>query len=130
MNDPLKSLIADAKQIDRERLADCLHGVVAVDSEGGDLLLLPGFVALKSARFKLLVYLLGGKAAVLLGKRDQEAAGPTEISRKTGIAMGTVGRTLRELAAERLVAPDKEGKYVVPSHQLATVQMLLKGEAM
>ena len=125
MNDPLESLLVDAVQVDRAKLAECLRGVVGLDNTTGVPVLLPDFVRLPSAKLKALAYMAGIKAAALLGKADDEYVRQSELSEALGIASGTIGRTMRELASERIVVQDDRRRYAVPSHQLSRVQEML-----
>lgn len=125
MNDPLDGLIVDAREVDRERLASCLAGRVAVDGETGQLVLLEGFQNLQQAKLQILLYLLGRKAARLLDRIDTEAVPRKEVAEATGIPVGTVGRVVRELADDRLVSQDANKRYFVPSHQLSRIQRIL-----
>lgn len=125
MTDPLDSVVVDAQEVDRTRLAALLRGRIGVDGGSGEIVVLDGFENLNNSRAKILAYLLGRKAASLLGKTDQEGTGPSAISEALGIPKGTAGRILRELAAARLVVQDDQRKYRVPSHQLGTAEGVL-----
>lgn len=129
MNDPLSSLVVNRQEVDRTRLAAALKDRIGVDSKSGEVVLLNGFADLGSAKTKVLAYLLGKKAAALLGRVDEEGAGPTAISEELGIPIGTVGRVLRELASDRIAAQDDQRRYLVPSHQLTTAERMLNSES-
>jgi hypothetical protein len=115
--DPLEGLLLDADEVDRTQLAEALAGTLGVDSSTGRLVLKPGFNELDAAR-KILAYLLGGKAAVLLGKLESEAVSPALLSKETGMPRGTVNPKLSQLHEQRLVSKTKAGSYYVAPHQL------------
>lgn len=115
--DPLSELLLDAAEIDRARLARTLHDILGIDTESGRVVLKPGFNQL-SARNKMLAYLLGRKAAMLLGKADTEATAPKDITLETGIPSGTVNPKLSELRKDHLVSQTESSEYYVAPHQL------------
>jgi len=118
--DPLKSLIVDAKEVDRSLLASCLRGKTGVDAETGEVHLLSGFHSL-NARQKVLTVLLGRKAAFLLGLSDSEYLAAKDVIRESGLPDGTVYPTLKRLKDERIASQDHESRYYVPSTQLHVV---------
>ena len=115
--DPLADLLLNAAEVDRARLSSALSDILGVDTESGRVVIKPGFSRL-SARNKLLAYLLGRKAAVLLGKADIEAVAPKDIQQETGMPTGTVNPKLRELLQDRLVSSTKSSEYYVAPPQL------------
>lgn len=116
--DPLLDLVIDAVEVDRQRIAIALRGVIAID-KSGSVLPAQGYRAL-NARQKILAYLLGRKVAVLLELADQEAIGPKELAASSGLAEGTVRPTVRELHGERLVSQDVDSRYYLSPHQVGT----------
>ena len=116
-DDPLADLLLDASQVDRARLASALQGILGVDTETGRVVFKPGYGRL-TTRHRVLAYLLGRKAAVLLGKAEEEAATPKEICIDTGMPSGTVNPKLRELGRARLVSQTDVSEYYVAAHQL------------
>lgn len=115
--DPLRSLLLDADEVDKARLAQGLQGILGVDSNDGRLVLRPGFNDL-DATGKVLAYLLGALAARLLTLRASESVAPTEIQRETGLPKGTVNPKLSELFKARKVSKTKAGSYFVVPHQV------------
>lgn len=124
--DPLAGLLLDAAEVDRARLSGVLADVLGIDAKSGRLVLKPGFSRL-TARAKVLAYLLGRKAAVLLGKAETEAAAPKDISREAGMPSGTVNPKLRGLLEDRLVSSTESSEYyVAPAQVLAAISELEK----
>jgi len=115
--DPLEDLLLNAAEVDRARLSSALVDVLGIDTESGRVVLKPGFGGL-NARNKLLAYLLGRKAAVLLGKMDVEAASPKDVQQETGMPTGTVNPKLRELLHDRLVSSTETSEYYIAPPQL------------
>lgn len=125
--DPLADLLLDAAEVDRARLSSALSDILGIDTESGRVVIKPGFSRL-SARNKLLAYLLGRKAAVLLGKVDVEAVPPKDIQRETSMPRGTVHPKLRELLQDRLVSSTESSEYyVAPPQFLQAIMELEKG---
>lgn len=117
-NDPLASLVVDAVELDRQRIAEALSGVVYLD-RAGRIVPADGFPALPNAE-KLLAVLLGRKAAVLLELADVEAAAPSVLVSETGLPDGSVRPTLRRLYDNRLVSQDVDNAYYLSPHQVGT----------
>lgn len=117
MTNPLERLLVDADEVNLELLASGLQPYVAIDIKSGDLHFRPDYSMLHAKR-KVLVCLLGQKAAALLGKSDGEVLTPKAIEVSTGLPGGTVRGKLLELKNERLITPDGPGKYRVAPHQI------------
>lgn len=116
--DPLLGLVIDAVEVDRQRIAAALRGVIAID-RSGSVLPAHGYRSL-NARQKILAFLLGRKVAVLLELADQEAIGPKELAASSGLAEGTVYPTVRKFHGERLVSQDVDSRYYLSPHQVGT----------
>lgn len=125
----LKDLIVDGGQVDESVLADVLMAYVRFDRESATVRFLPEWNA-RSARLKVLIYLLGRKAAALAIGKDgyEETQGPGQISEGTGIDGNTVRPTLSGLLKDGLVAKDARKRYFVPGHVLTAVRDLLARE--
>lgn len=125
--DPLEQLLLDEAEVDRTRLAQALSGILGVDSGTGRLVLKPGFNSL-TARLKVLAFLLGAKAAHLLGRTDTEAMTVKEVVDQSGMPRGTASVKLGELVADRVVSQTgPRGAYYVASPQvLAALSELQK----
>lgn len=117
-DDPLLELVVDAVEVDRQRIAAALRGVVAIDKSGA-VIPAQGYQALNSQQ-KILAYLLGRKVAVLLELAEKEAIGPKDIAASTGLAEGTVYPTVRKLHGERLASQDVDSRYYLSPHQVGT----------
>lgn len=116
--DPLLELVVDAVEVDRQRIASALRGVIAID-KGGAVIPAQGFRTLNSQQ-KILAYLLGRKVAALLELAEQEAIGPKDIAARTGLAEGTVYPTVRKLHGNRLASQDVDRRYYLSPHQVGT----------
>jgi len=127
MTDPLDRLLVTSDQVSREMLAEVLENRIAIDPGTGAVIPLQGWHML-TARQRILLFLLGTKAALLKGILGAEGAGPTAIAAATGVPKGTVGRILRELAAERLLAQMAGGAYYVPVYAAQQVKDVVLGE--
>jgi hypothetical protein len=121
--DPLRSLVIDADELDRARIAEVLRGILKIDKSGR---VLPdrGFRNL-DARQKVLAFLLGRKVAVLLELTDTETIGPKDLATQSGVATGTVRPAVRKLAEARLVSQDADSSYFLGPHQVSTAIDLL-----
>ena len=112
MSDPLERLVRSEEDLlNRELLARALDGLAYVDKDRAKVLLTPDGAA-RSAREKLIIYLLGKKALRAVGSEIKEETGPKEIEKATGMPGGTVRPRLRQLAKEGIVAKREEGYYV------------------
>jgi hypothetical protein len=116
--DPLEALLLDGDEVNRALLAESLSGLVAVDKKTGDLVLRSDYNSLDT-RGKLLAYLLGVKAALLLGLAEDGTASPKEIVARTGMPKGTVNPKLTQLYGERSVSKTSAGAYFIAPHQIA-----------
>ena len=85
--DPLLALVIDAAEVDRQRIAEALTGVLSIDKGGRVIPSLP-FNSLNSSQ-KILAFLLGRKVASLLKLSDGEAVSPQEIAQDSGMPRGT-----------------------------------------
>ena len=117
-NDPLRRLLVDAAEVDRQAIAEVLEGRVSIDAGSGRLVLMPGYAPL-DARRKILLVLLSRKAACLLGVADSEALTNGQLIEQTGVAPGTVAPGLKSLRELRLVGQEANRAYYVPNAQLA-----------
>ncbi|MDQ4125687.1 MAG: helix-turn-helix domain-containing protein [Actinomycetota bacterium] len=116
----------DAAAVDRAAIAESLSGYIAIDDKSHDVVTQPSFKSLSQPQ-QLVAYLLGVKAAALLGLQDQEGRSPSEVAKNTGVAPGTVRRILPDLAKKRLVSQDAGGRYFVAHHQVSTAIATIAG---
>lgn len=113
-DDPLKQLIVDAEELDREKLTSLILGNLGI-SKNGDVIILPGFPEL-TTKSKILSFLLAKKAAKVMALSTDDSASIKEVSQRTGLPEGTVGRELSELKQMRLVS--SEQGYLVPDYAI------------
>lgn len=113
-NDPLKQLIVDTEELDKEKLTSLILGNLGI-SKNGDVVILPGFSDL-TTKSKILSFLLAKKAAKVMSLSTDDSASIKEVSQKTGLPIGTVGRELSELKQKRLVS--SEQGYLVPDYAI------------
>lgn len=118
-NNPLQRLIVDAEALDKEKLASLITGNLGI-SQAGDVIILPGFNSL-TTKSKILSILLAKKAAKVMGLIDTETTGSKEITQKTGLPEGTVGRELAELKNARLIG--NEGGYFIPDYAIHQISI-------
>lgn len=123
--DPLLELVVDAVEVDRQRIADALRNVIAID-KGGQVLPARRFGSL-SAAGKVVAFLLGRKVAVLVDLAEDEAIGPTQLAQLTGMAEGTVFPTVRRLGGDRLISQDADSAYFIASHQVGNAIEMISG---
>ena len=126
-DDPLRSLLVDAAEVDRQAIAEVLAGRVAIDGKTGRTVLAPGYATLDSAR-KVLTILVARKAAHLLDLIESEATSNTEIVRLSGLPPGTAAPNLKRFRELHLVGQDDKKAYYVPNAQLREViDYIVKG---
>ncbi|MDP3988148.1 MAG: hypothetical protein Q8P80_03315 [Candidatus Levybacteria bacterium] len=113
-DDPLRQLIVDSEELDKEKLASLILGNLGI-SKNGDAVILPGFTEL-TTKSKILSFLLAKKAAKVMSLSTDDSASMKEVSQKTGLPEGTVGRELSELKQIRLVS--SEQGYFVPDYAI------------
>lgn len=107
----LKELVVNEADIAEEDLADALRPYLRFTSTGG---LLPeaAFFELTTEQ-RVLCVLLAVQALRMLGMRDDDEVGPTDIVELSGMAAGSVRPKLSALRKARL-ATAKAGKYRIP----------------
>lgn len=111
-DDPLKQLIVDTDELDKEKLTSLILGNLGV-SKNGEVIILPGFSSL-TTKSKILSFLLAKKAAKVMSLSKDESATIKEVSQRTGIPEGTVGRELSELRQQRFIS--SEQGYFIPDY--------------
>lgn len=118
-NSPLQKLIVDAEALDKEKLASLITGNLGI-SQAGEVIILAGFNSL-STKSKILSLLLARKAAKVMGLAEREEANTKDITQKTGLPDGTVGRELSELKTARLIT--YENGYFVPDYAIHQISI-------
>lgn len=118
--DPLRDLLVDATEVNRQAIVQVLKGRVSIDSATGRPVLMPGYAEL-DARRKVLVILLATKAAHLLELAESEFLTAAQVIEESGLPGGTAHPSLKSLRELRLVGQDGSKAYHVPNPQLNNV---------
>ncbi|QKY18639.1 hypothetical protein [Halorubrum sp. CBA1229] len=113
----LEKLYVDQEDVNRKRILETLQGVVAIDSETGEMVPMAGFKNL-SSRKKFVTYLLYRRAAKILGEISEEELG-AESKEIAAIVNGNAS-TIRAYASDMdYVETDKKnGGYFIPSQYI------------
>lgn len=114
--DPLERLVVDKEEIDRERLADAIDGLLSVDGETGDLVPRPGYHDLDN-KSKFVARLLARRAAATLGIIEESTMGASsgEFSER----MEPSESTIQNYGGLDFVEnDDAHGGYYIPSHSI------------
>lgn len=119
MEDPLKQLLVDTKTLDKEKLANLILGNLGI-SEGGEIVILPGFSEL-TTKSKILSFMLAKKAAKIMSLTTNDSTTIKEVSQRTGLPEGTLGRELSELKQLRFVL--NEGGYFIPDYAVHLISI-------
>lgn len=116
---PLKKLIVDVEELDKEKLTSLIQGYLGI-SKKGEIVILSDFNEL-TTKSKIITLLLARKASKAMSLHPEDSTTPKEIVQMTGLPKGTVGRELFELKQLRLV--DKNEGYFVPDHAVHTISI-------
>jgi hypothetical protein len=119
-NDPLRQLLVDAAQVDRERIAGVLKDRVLIDSTSGSLVLLPEYRRFNAYR-KILAVLLARKAAVLLDLADTDALTNKQVTELTRLRPGTAAPGVRDLREMHLLDQNSNKAYFIPNSHISAV---------
>lgn len=121
-NDPLDDLFEDENEvIDRTVLASALQSYVTFTREG-KLIPKEQFDALKNTK-KILVLLLSKKALNLKLGTDEKTS-PKELEEISGIPIGSIKPTVRQLVTKRLLRSEN-GTYWIPDYAVTKVNAFL-----
>lgn len=124
--DPLARLVKREEELlDRELLAEVLEGFVYVDREREKVFLTKEGMG-RTAREKILLYLLGRKALKALGGAEAEAVAPKDMEGPMGLKGATLRPRLKSLYDAGVLARDEKG-YYVPVYNLQTAADILTG---
>ena len=123
--DPLEDLLVDAVSVERVRMANALRNLVGVDNETGRIVAQSEFGAL-SLREKLAAFLVGKKAACMLGRADSEDASLEEIATAVTSSPDAVHAELEQLRLQACISPVNDDDYSVPDNQLTSALELLE----
>lgn len=113
-DDPhLSRLFVDQDEVDTERLAQALTGLVGIDKATGGLVFGDDFHTLTNDA-KVVAVLLGTLAASILERRDSQSASVGEVVAITALPQGSIGPALRSMATKkRLVNQDSDRRYYI-----------------
>jgi hypothetical protein len=108
--DPLMGLVADTRQINRDRLAELLKGRVWLDLDTATVHIVPEERTEKGAKRAVLLALAGQKALSLLKpEKVVDAMSPKVLEEVTGLKGNTVRPLLKRLSEEGLIVRRTEG---------------------
>lgn len=124
--DPLESLLIDAEELDRARIASAINELVGIDRNTGAVRPHGPKYRKLSNREKILAILLGVRAAQLIGKRDNEALRASEIPGMAGIREGSTHPTLKSLRENYEVSQTDEGAYYLSDMNVITAIEVLE----
>ena len=119
----LNSLLVSEKQADEKLILDILQPYVRIGKDTGLVIPNEAFNRL-SVKSRLLVYLVGRKAAKLKGIATQEATSLEVVASSIGEPLKYVRETESRLKKRGLVSRDKSG-YFVPNTRLMHVKAFL-----
>ena len=123
--DPLESLLIDAEELDRARIASAISELVGIDRSSGAVRPHGPKYRQLGNREKVLAILLGVRAAQLIGKRENEAVRASEVPGLTGMPEGSVHSTLKSLRENYEVSQTEDGAYYLSDvNVIAAVEAL------
>jgi hypothetical protein len=112
----LEELVVDARDVDRELVADVLKPYLRIDRATCAILPQAGWGEVPNEA-RVLLYLVARKAMRALNLPiSDEAASPLDIERATGIPGGSVRPALKRLLKARLVERQIGAGYIVPNY--------------
>lgn len=124
--DPLRELLVEVVEVDRNKLAEVLKGYIRINSKDGRIIPQESFSEL-DIRNKILTFLIGRKVSSMLEYEYSEVVSKDEIKFATGIMRGMLTPELIELKTEELISRSKaEGYFVSDKQLLYVVQELEK----
>ncbi len=126
MTNPLTDLVVDETKFDLDLLASMLRGQVNIMSGTGEVRLSAAALDLPK-KYQVLVFLLGRKAAKVLGKAADEATSGREIASALGMEPNPVSGHLTFLKADGFVRLN-DGKYSVPGYAVEKAKIVLEAQ--
>jgi len=123
-DDPLERVVVDKDAVNRERLADAIEGVVAVDGDTGEVVTRPGYHDLDN-KPKFVARLLARRVALELEIIEEDEIGDSA----TGFAerMNPSDSTIMNYGSLDFVANDDEyGGYYIRGHSIGLAIDFLK----
>jgi hypothetical protein len=115
-SDPLERIVADKDEVDRERLADVIDGIVNVDNDSGEVIVRSGYHDLDN-KPKFVARLLASRAALELGFIDEDEVGAS--SGELAERMEPAESTIQNYGNLDFVDNDGDrGGYYIPGHSV------------
>lgn len=111
----MNDLYVDKKDINKERIANALSGILGIDVETGEMIPLSGFEEL-SKKERFVACLLYRRAGIALGELEEEkrSARSSQIAEKIGVSGSTVRNYALDLSF--IKSDDRHGGYYIPGH--------------
>jgi len=122
----LKTLLVDQDSVLEDLILGSLTGVARLDNKTGEMYPVEGYQVL-NPEAKICAFLMARKAANILGLIETEAAAPKAIIDRTGMPMGTVNPTLRNLLKKGILSQTPKKEYFLPGHALSIASQKIKG---
>jgi len=119
-DDPLSKLVtSNAKEVDRQKLADLLEPYVVFDETSHEMNFRDKFNELQNNADKLEVIFLADKARTLIfGEERKEGLSQSDLVAIEVMPRGSVKSTLKMLSDKRKVLKNTEGKYYIPNYRI------------
>ena len=120
MSDPLRELLVDKDQLDRELLSKVLKHYLKIDKDSHSV----RFTAMSEELTidnKIIIFLLARKAMKAMELTNTESSKPGEIEKATGIKGGTLRPKLSKMYDKKLIDKDEAGGYFVSDHSVEIV---------
>lgn len=119
-DDPLSKLVtSNAKEVDRQKLADLLELYVVFDETSHEINFRDKFNELQNNADKLEVIFLADKARTLIfGEERKEGLSQGDLVAMEVMPKGSVKSTLKMLSDKRKVLKNTEAKYYVPNYRI------------
>ena len=119
-DDPLSKLVtSNAKEVDRQKLADVLEPYVVFDETSHEMNFRDKFNELQNNADKLEVIFLADKARTLIfGEERKEGLSQSDLVAIEVMPRGSVKSTLKMLSDKRKVLKNTEGKYYIPNYRI------------
>lgn len=125
--DPLRALVIDAAQVNRQLLADLLRGRVWLDPSARRFVFEQGLRQCTTLQQRILLALIARKALSLLMENEddvQDRLTPKELETTLGEKGGSIRSAVKRLADDGLIF-SSGGGYTVPAHVLDRLNPIL-----